>query len=358
MAVTQSNATLSAYPAPFEIPFGAPRSGVIHVRHRHRTSFTVVGNHLAQFQGMSAVARGIGVFIQSLPDGADITIKQLMREFPEGEITIRRAVNELVAAGYLERRRVALGGGRFATRLIWYDKPGCGGGPQRPAASPAPAPAPQPAPQPAPLEDPEAECGVDPEADPEMWPEDWPETEPETEPEAWPDADTQAAGPDPDAEPVPPPVPDTAPPTPPLPAEPLTGPAVDLLARLRVVDPRLLLSWPDVRALAPEVDRWFARQATPAQVVRTLTAGLPPAHVPIHRPVRFLAHRLATLLPPPLPAEAPRFHPARPPVVSCEGCERGIRTHDPHPLCGDCRTAPRPTTPAATPGSAAPPTAT
>lgn len=46
------------------------RGGVMHVRHRHDTHFTVVGNHLAQHETLSATAIGVAVRIQSLPDGA------------------------------------------------------------------------------------------------------------------------------------------------------------------------------------------------------------------------------------------------------------------------------------------------
>ncbi|MFJ9828895.1 hypothetical protein ACIRSU_31665 [Streptomyces sp. NPDC101160] len=270
---------MSAHPVPFDIPADAPRAGVIRVRHRHRDRFTVVGNHLAQHPKLSAAAIGIGVYIQSLPDGADVTVKRLTLRFREGEITVRRALNELVAAGYLERRRVALGGGRFATRVISYDRPGAAG---TDAAAPAPAPVRE--------------------------------------------------------KPAPPPV---KPPSPP--PSPASEVAAAVLARLRTVDPRLLLSWRDVRELAPSVDTWLGQGVGPEQVTRTLTAALPPEHVPIHQPARFLAYRLDSRLPPPLPAEAPEAPrptpPARPPLVSCDGCERAIRTYDEKPMCADCREA-------------------
>ncbi|MET9952907.1 hypothetical protein ABZ135_15330 [Streptomyces sp. NPDC006339] len=269
---------------------------MIHVRHRHRDRYTVVGHHLSQHPDLSAVAIGLAVYIQSLPDGADITIKRLTLRFREGEITIRRAMNELVAAGYVERRRVALGRGRYATRVLSYDKPGCGGGGGgepvsggTPARGPAPGPGPQQKPRPAPKPKPLRESVP----------------EPETEPE----------------------------PAPPPPA----GPAVDILARLRAVDSRLLLSWRDVRELAPAVDRWLAREASPAQITRTLTASLPPEHVPIHHPARFLAYRLTTFLPPPLPTTAPA--PKPPPLITCDGCDLAFRSHDPNATCATCKRA-------------------
>ncbi|MFF3840003.1 hypothetical protein [Streptomyces sp. NPDC001930] len=297
MTYPQSNAVDSAYPVPFEIPLDAPRSGVIHVRHWHTDRFTVVGNHLAQHPSLSAAAIGLGVYIQSLPDGTDVTVKTLTLRFREGEITIRRALNELVLAGYVERRRVALGGGRFATRTLFYDKPGCGAGSRSTPAVPVAVPAEL------------VESEVDPAPDPA------------------PDPDPKAT------------IRHEAPPVPPQ-SSVLDGPAADILARLRTVDSRLLLSWRDVLRLAPGVEEWLARAASPAQVLRTLTAGLPPAHVPIHHPGRFVEFRLSALLPPPLAAVPPPAVTDGPaPLVNCDGCDRAFRSHDPEACCSACRPA-------------------
>ncbi|MDJ0345475.1 helix-turn-helix domain-containing protein, partial [Streptomyces sp. PH10-H1] len=131
MATPQLSAVMSA------LPEDAPRAGVIHVRHRHTDRYTVVGNHLAQHSALSLTAIGLAVHIQSLPDGSSVTAKALTLRFFEGETTIRRALNELEEAGYLEGRRIALGGGRIATRTFSYDKPGC----TRPPAARQPPPA-------------------------------------------------------------------------------------------------------------------------------------------------------------------------------------------------------------------------
>ncbi|MGH3324937.1 MAG: hypothetical protein ACRDOV_11030 [Streptomyces sp.] len=281
MAEPNSSAALSAPP----LPEDAPRAGVVHVRHRHTDRYTVVGNHLAQHPRLSATAIGLAVHIQSLPDGASVTAKTLTLRFREGEITIRRALNELEAAGYLERRRVPLGAGRFATRTFSHDKPGC--------SSPT--------------------STVPAQADGHAAP-------------------TPVLGKSAAARP---PVPPRQP-TPPPPSA--TGTAAELLARLRIADPRLLLSTRDVDRLVPAVDTWLARSTTPAQITRTLTANLPPEPVPIHHPARFLEHRLSVLLPPPLPADSPPPPaPRQAPLVTCEGCERAIRSHDPDARCADCR---------------------
>ncbi|WP_229842896.1 helix-turn-helix domain-containing protein [Streptomyces tanashiensis] len=252
---------------------------MIHIRHRHTERFTVVGNHLAQHAELSAAAIGIAVYVQSLPDDVSVTAKALALHFSEGETTIRRALNELERAGYIARPRIPLGGGRFATRTFSYDKPGC-------------VPEPKPRPKPASAQAP-APSG--------------PQVQPEPQPPARPE-----------------------------PPHPPTGPAADLLARLRLADPRLLLSAGDVQRLAPAVETWLSRAATPAQITRTLTANLPPEPVPIHHPARFLEYRLRNLLPPPLPTEESQ-PPGPAPLVTCDGCERAFRSHDPDASCGDCR---------------------
>jgi hypothetical protein len=121
-----------------------------------------------------------------------------------------------------------------------------------------------------------------------------------------------------------------------------TGPAADLLARLRLADNRLLLSERDVQRLAPAVEAWLARSATPDQITRTLVAGLPSEAVPIRHPASLLEYRLTTLLPPPLPAAPSSTETVTSlrqpvPLVTCDGCERAFRTHDPRALCRDCR---------------------
>ncbi|MFF5938497.1 hypothetical protein [Streptomyces sp. NPDC012508] len=284
------------------IPEGAPRSGVIHIRHRHTERFTVVGNHLAQHEELSAAAIGLAVYIQSLPDGVSVTAKALALRFREGERTVRRALNELESTGYLARPRLPVGGGKFATRTLSYDKPGIA---------------------------PEADSA--PEPDPE------PDREPEPEPDPHPEPDRVAGrkpGPSPKAACPRPVVPRAHTPVRPAPS----GPAADLLVRLRLSDPRLLLSAGDVERLSPAVETWLDRSVSPGQIARTLTANLPPEPVPIHHPARFLEYRLTTLLPPPLPV-APAPPPGPPPLTTCDGCERAFRSHDPEERCGDCRAA-------------------
>ncbi|MFS8364566.1 helix-turn-helix domain-containing protein, partial [Streptomyces sp. CWNU-52H] len=86
---------------------------------------------------------------------------------------------------------------------------------------------------------------------------------------------------------------------------------------------------------------WLDRGAAPEAVRRTLTAGLPEG--PLHHPAGLLAHRLAELLPPPLPtcAKPPTgvaVRPAHPfPLQNCDGCDRAFRSPEPGLRCRDCR---------------------
>ncbi|MEU3755137.1 helix-turn-helix domain-containing protein [Streptomyces olivoreticuli] len=252
---------------------------MVHVRHRHDANYTVVGNHLAQHPHLSAVAIGIGVYIQSLPDGATVGIKDLTRRFREGEIVLARALRELEAAGYLERRRVRCEGGRMVTRTSWYEHPGCRDGSL-----------PQPRPRRRAVDLIKRRRTVT-----------------KTREDA------------------------------PLP--PVDQPAADLLAGLRRRDPRLILSERDVRTLAPDVRTWLDRGVGPTQLARTLGGELPMGV--IARPARLLGYRLKAWLPPVLPARPPEPPERRDrplPLRTCDGCERAFRAAAPG-RCRDCRTA-------------------
>jgi hypothetical protein len=281
MADPQSNAPLRADAgAPTSPP--APTSGVIHVRTRLTAGFTVIANSLAQRPG-SAVTVGVAVYILSLPDGAVVSIAALCAHFSEGEILISRALRELEAAGYLERRRERGPGGRIRTRTYFHDVAvGHRGHAPAAAARSAPTPDRHPTPSVAP-------------ATPPARPAPEPRQEDETE------VDERAAV---------------------------------ILASLRIVDPRLILSQREVAELAPAVTRWLAAGVRPAQITDVLTARLPGRLTA--RPARILTFRLSE--PPPAalsPVAAAPDKPACPPWQTCDGCERAFRAAEPA-LCRDC----------------------
>ncbi|MEV0409645.1 helix-turn-helix domain-containing protein [Streptomyces sp. NPDC050448] len=276
--------------------FSAPSrasSGIRHINHDHRRGYVKIGNHLAQHRELSMSAIGLATHIQSLPTGAKVTIKALADRFPEGEVRIAAALNELEDHGYLARFRERLPSGRVVSRTVSYNNPPARSAetarePLVPPAASAPEPTPEPVPEPAPEPEPE------PDADPEPAP-DVPEVELR---------------------------------------------ARELLARLRLRDPRLVLSERDTVRLAPAAAVWLERGLAPSAVIAALTRSLP--MVPIHSPAALLAHRLRELLPPRLPdpgaahcVPADReVHPLR----TCDGCDRAFRS----PVPGRCRDCPPP----------------
>ncbi|WP_250290779.1 helix-turn-helix domain-containing protein [Streptomyces atroolivaceus] len=320
-----------------------PSSGVIHLNVRHAAGFTVIGNHLAQHRGLSLVAIGLAVHIQSLPAGAKVGIKRLAERFPESETRIAAALRELEATGYLHRSRVRLPGGRIVTRTLSYNQPGADAPPATPRPQtrprrPVPAPhtarpsEPSPAPEP-PRELPEPVAADVPDPAPKP-----PAPRPVTTP--------PEPGPAPHAQPapvlVPPPTARIAPP-PPLPqpqalTQELQRAASALLADLRRHAPQLALSEQDVNTLTPGVAAWLERDAHPDTIRHALTHDLP---VPLRHPAKLLRHRITTLLPPPLPGAHELAPPPRPgviviPLQNCDRCDRAFRSRHPG-HCRDCR---------------------
>ncbi|MBD9724381.1 hypothetical protein PV755_02415 [Streptomyces caniscabiei] len=301
MADPQSNAPLRADAGP------APTSGVIHVRTRLTADFTVISNALAQRRG-SAVTVGVAAYISSLPTGTCVSIAALCEHFDEGEILVSRALRELEAAGYLERRRERTPTGQVRTRTYFYDVPGGEPDPD-PGGSPRPPKPRRPRKRPAAATPAPASGAV----------RDAVETPVQTpvQAEVKTEVKTEEA-----------PAPLTA-------ADPR---AIGLLAGLRRVDPRLVLSEREAARLALAVTRWLGAGLLPTQITDHLTARLP-ADLLV-RPVGILAYRLKeTPLTAPAPATGSPRTPEHPVVLemrNCDGCDRGFRSAG-HSRCRDCR---------------------
>ncbi|MEU6590450.1 helix-turn-helix domain-containing protein [Streptomyces sp. NPDC046881] len=293
-----AQARLAGNKHPNRRPGTAHRSGGLqHDNSRHTTRFTVVGNHLAQHSELSLLAIGLGVHLQSLPQGAPADIKTLAARFPEGATRIAAALRELEAHGYLRRERHRTSTGRIVTRTISCNQPAAARHPTVVLGRPRTRAA---------------------------------ETSQRREvcEDSTPRGTREKPAP---RKPLP------AVPSPAFAAPALLEAATGLLADLHRHDPRLLLSARDAAHLAPGVAAWLERDVAPAVVCRALTADLPPEGV--RRPVALLAHRLAAQLPPPPPFRAPAApQPPRYPMRNCDGCDRGFRSPDPGTRCRDCRT--------------------
>ncbi|KMO96999.1 hypothetical protein [Streptomyces roseus] len=269
--------------------FSAPSrvsSGIRHINQDHRRGYVKIGNHLAQHRELSMGAIGLATHIQSLPAGAKVTIKALAERFPEGEVRIAATLREPEEHGYLARYHERLPTGRIVTCTVSYNNPPAMAAAARERRAEPIGTEPKPTPEP------------DPEPEPE------PEAEPDPAPAAVSETELQAR---------------------------------ELLARLRLRDPRLVLSERDTVRLAPAAGVWLERGLTASAVIDALTRSLPTT--PIHSPAALTAHRLRELLPPRLPDPGPprpvppdrEIHPLR----TCDGCDRAF--HSPVPgRCRDC----------------------
>ncbi|MFF8616911.1 helix-turn-helix domain-containing protein [Streptomyces sp. NPDC015350] len=306
--------------APRPVPADAsPKFGVMHVKARLTSHFTVLGNQLTQHRELSLLAIGLSAHIQSLPPGARIGIKFLAQRFPDSEARIAAALRELEAHGFLRRVRERLDDGRVVTRTYSYNQPHTDAPPRPVRAAPS-APAPTPVPAPASEHTP-----VPPVPPAPLVP-----SVPPVAPVA-PVAKAPTAPPSPTA-----PLPQPRTPLPSLPS--LLHAATELLAGLHHHTPRITLTAQDVDRLAPAVAAWFERGATPADLRRALTDDLPD---PLRHPAKLLRYRLTALLPPPPPAAASHVVPLR----NCDRCDRAFRSPAPGHYCRDCTAAESPLLP-------------
>ncbi|MFJ6696075.1 helix-turn-helix domain-containing protein [Streptomyces sp. NPDC091272] len=315
--------------------------GVTHRNTRHRNRFTVVGNHFAQHTELSFLARGLGLYIQSLPDGVIIAIKFLSARFPESEARIAAALRELEAAGYLSRDRVRLPNGQVVTRTVFRNQPDATPAPT-PAQAPVPAPAdpaevrehrPARAPvvaPPHPVDVPQRETTPAPDELPPLWAgfEDAPSPQPQQQPSA-PATPERPARP---THPTRPTRPKLSPPTPRTFDPERDQAARDLLVSLRVDDPRLTLADRDVHRLGPAVASWLERSVAPEAVRQELLKGLPDRP---GSPRALIEHRLTVNMPGALPPAPVVLRPD--PMQDCDGCGRVFRAPGPG-RCRDCRT--------------------
>ncbi|TGA97430.1 hypothetical protein E2651_31455 [Streptomyces sp. MZ04] len=122
------------------------------------------------------------------------------------------------------------------------------------------------------------------------------------------------------------------------PASEKTTPAYRALAQLRTTDPRMALSESECNQLAPRAAEWMARGATPQDITRALTEGLPPT---VTNPGGLARTRLESKMPPeptPGPAQAPLRARVTRVVMMCGGCEEDETTTKlTDGLCDDCR---------------------
>ncbi len=265
----------------------------------------------ADFNLLPTRERYVAGFVDHLPDGAEMSVKQLAKQLPlYGQQAISTALKALSVAGHLRRVRCPVGAGdetRWVFRTFWSRTARDNEwwttylATETATQTAAPAPAPEaPAPPPA-------------------RPESRAVAEQVPEPTAVPSQRTALQAPD--AEPTQ----TTAP-----------SPAYLALARLGRNDHRLGLSADDCTTLEPLAAQWLDRGVTTDYLTNALTAGLP---AEVDSPVGLLRRRLIDKLPPRLPDTTNTPANTRRLLVECTDCGRpGQPEALPDGLCRPCHT--------------------
>ncbi|PWS41559.1 MarR family transcriptional regulator [Streptomyces sp. ZEA17I] len=308
MAARQTSSTLQPPALSAAYPMANPGYG-------KRTAPDELPRKATDFTTLPTRERYVAGFIDHLPEGASMSVKQLAKQLPlYGQQAISSALTALSVAGHLRRVRCPAGAGdetRWVFRTFW----------SRTARDNAwwttllaaetattQATAPDTAPTP-PLPPPSKA----------------PSTEQTPEPTPVPQQRTSPPRPE----------------TPLAPSTAETGPssAYLALARLGRADHRLTLSAADCAALESRATEWLARGVSTDYLTSALTAGLPAT---IDSPTDFLRHRLTTKIPPQLPTERTESGTTAPTarslLVECTECGTpGPPEALPDGLCRPCR---------------------
>lgn len=93
------------------------------IRSKRTDHFTTINNIALEDDRISFRAKGVLVYLLSKPDDWRVSERQLAAVGHEGVTAIRGALKELENAGYIERRRVRAGGGRFEWESFVFDLP-------------------------------------------------------------------------------------------------------------------------------------------------------------------------------------------------------------------------------------------
>lgn len=96
-------------------------SSTIRVERRDR--FSIVDRRALTDDRLSFKAKGVLAFMVGLPNGSIVNRESLAAIGPDGETSIRSALKELTAAGYLVRSKVRQGNGQMVTETVLYEYP-------------------------------------------------------------------------------------------------------------------------------------------------------------------------------------------------------------------------------------------
>lgn len=75
-------------------------------RNKLRSGFVQIPNVVARHGQLSLEARGLLVYLLSLPDGSGATVERICAVVPNGRRSVSTAMNELIEAGYVKRAKL------------------------------------------------------------------------------------------------------------------------------------------------------------------------------------------------------------------------------------------------------------
>lgn len=82
-------------------------------RKHHSKNFTTIGNELIQNTGLSWKARGLIIYLLSMPDDWNFNLADLANRAPDGRAALRSGVEELKAQGYIKIAKERSEDGKF-----------------------------------------------------------------------------------------------------------------------------------------------------------------------------------------------------------------------------------------------------
>ncbi|MFH9815471.1 hypothetical protein [Streptomyces sp. NPDC017230] len=296
----------------------------------------------------------VAVFIDHLDTGHSMGHKVLAAEHPcYGQQAMRTSLSRLSEAGHLRwiREHITVEDNtmRWVTRTYWSRtrkseawwegfarerngrivpgdlRPGLARTeePELPEPETESHPEPEPESRTEPRTGPRTEPRAEPRTEPRTGPRTEPRAEPRTEPRAEPRTEPRA---EPRTEPR---------------AEPRTEPTTSYLtlAGIRDAEPRMPLSEADCRSLASLAEEWLARGATPQDITRAVTGGLPAT---VNNPGGLARNRLENRMPPKKAKirqkAAPRRARVTRAVICCMSCDADeLTTKIQGGMCPDCR---------------------
>jgi DNA-binding transcriptional MocR family regulator len=89
----------------------------------HKRDYTCISNEILQRKDMSMRAKGLLVYLLSLPEDWEIHKTELWKHFTDGRDAVFRAFEELEKNGYIQGKRYRDQEGKFRVQYTVYEEP-------------------------------------------------------------------------------------------------------------------------------------------------------------------------------------------------------------------------------------------